>query len=1336
MKTRTGRIFTLIFGLIMIGFLAVAIIWGVKNWDTITNGIDQTSLYTNEDIENAYNDGYSAGGENEEFLQAQVESLRANTTELESQVMELQDKETVNLADILDLTGQISSLDGQIDSLNDIISAKNLTIEGLNEDIEELQAEILNLRQQLLGVFERQYNEGFDDGVGSIDVNVIYQEAYDTGYTAGYARQEHIYEQQELNINVVWDGTVDTTWYTADHQSLDSTFDNITGWYLIYKPSQLAGLAQLVNSGVNFEVETVGILNNLYLNDPNLNLLNFETLTSEQISSLNEWTSIGTLENNFKGTLYGGIHFVSGLYINNSSLNYAGLFGNIESSTIYNIGIKNSYINANTYVGALIGKSTDSIIYNCCSNSFVNGYFYVGGFVGYDNLSDYDNCYSTGKIKAKLDVGGFIGYTEDSTYNDINVIENIEVIDSTETYKANKVGGFAGRVAGLNLTNANINATISAPDYTGGCWTLTRNAVDRKIYAGIIAQSYGNLTIDNLTVLADLPTIDTEEYEDVYSSIWGYISATDSGGTPYNFNISEVTYNYENEVDSYIEFGQNITSTFDNTITSSLFKGHDFSTETVEATCGVTGLITYTCKNCGYSYIEVITALEHNYVEIERLEPTDSEQGYILYKCSLCNDQYYTYIPSLTVGSTGLVFTGLNSSGSVTTDEELIVSYMVGNNTTSSGNGYSGTDKIVVVPYTYNGKPVTHIGKYAFTGNIIKEIILTSNITTIGQNSFTTLGLKEINIPVNVSTIDRNGFYNLANLEEINVDPNNTSYSSINGVLFNKSQTEIICYPRALTGSYTIPDGVTTIKDRAFFSSSLTEVIIPDSVISIGIYTFKNTSLISLNIPASVTSISQSALGTNYNLINITVDPLNPNYSSCSDNRSLLSKNGTILYSYANGNTGTYYKIPDTVLTIQLEAFRNCKFLETIEMTNVQTIYRNVFSGCTALRTINIPISVTQILNNTSATNSIFNGCSAELTIYCSAESKPAGWGDYWNYIGTTETAITNWSVNNNEVRPLTINEFNYSINNNELTILSKKDSCTLNRYIISSSYVISGVEYPVVEIGNGTTAFDVNVLEIELPEGLRTIASKTFRQSLLESITIPASVINIGSYAFYDSALNTISFSGTNITTIANSTFADCESLTSIILPVSITNIESSAFASSGLTTLDFTNNNQLANIGSSAFTDCDNLTSIIFNNSIASGITLSDSVFYDCDNLASINFGKVKEIGAMAFAECTLLTTLDLSLNSIDTIYHDAFVFCSGITSIKLRITNILDENAFNGLDNLSTFEFIGNPPASVGLDVFYQCPDLTLIKVPNLSIYQNVTNLSQYASLMQVA
>ena len=83
--------------------------------------------------------------------------------------------------------------------------------------------------------------------------------------------------------------------------------------------------------------------------------------------------------------------------------------------------------------------------------------------------------------------------------------------------------------------------------------------------------------------------------------------------------------------------------------------------------------------------------------------------------------------------------------------------------------------------------------------------------------------------------------YSCPLLGAITVDASNPAYSSVAGVLFNKSQTTLLRCPEGKSGSYTIPNGVTSIGGYAFSRcSGLTSVTLPTSVTSIGDRAFES----------------------------------------------------------------------------------------------------------------------------------------------------------------------------------------------------------------------------------------------------------------------------------------------------------------------------------------------------------------------------------------------------------------------------------------------------------------------------------------------------------------
>ena len=115
-------------------------------------------------------------------------------------------------------------------------------------------------------------------------------------------------------------------------------------------------------------------------------------------------------------------------------------------------------------------------------------------------------------------------------------------------------------------------------------------------------------------------------------------------------------------------------------------------------------------------------------------------------------------------------------------------------------------------------------------------------------------------------------------IKNINVDANNPYYSSIDGVLYDKMQTTLLCHStRREADAYVIPDGVMTIGSFAFYNcGSLTSVTFPNGLQIIGRDAFAYTGLTSLTLPNSVTDIEDHAFLQCRALASITCEAVNP----------------------------------------------------------------------------------------------------------------------------------------------------------------------------------------------------------------------------------------------------------------------------------------------------------------------------------------------------------------------------------------------------------------------------------------------------------------------------
>ncbi len=235
-------------------------------------------------------------------------------------------------------------------------------------------------------------------------------------------------------------------------------------------------------------------------------------------------------------------------------------------------------------------------------------------------------------------------------------------------------------------------------------------------------------------------------------------------------------------------------------------------------------------------------------------------------------------IPASVTHIRGHAFEGCSSLTSITIPSSVM--YIEG----YAFSGCSGLTNVTIP------SSVTSIGSFAFKGcSSLTSVTIPASVTSIGSSAFRGCscltnagpigsgcsiefgwteqipnnafsgcsGLTNVTIPNSVTSIGAGAFHGCSGLTSINVDSANAAYCSINGILYDKEKTMLICCPAGKTGAITIPEGVTSIGDSACdFCSALTSVTIPNSVTSIGSYAFSGcSSLMQVALPTGLTSL-------------------------------------------------------------------------------------------------------------------------------------------------------------------------------------------------------------------------------------------------------------------------------------------------------------------------------------------------------------------------------------------------------------------------------------------------------------------------------------------------
>lgn len=661
-----------------------------------------------------------------------------------------------------------------------------------------------------------------------------------------------------------------------------------------------------------------------------------------------------------------------------------------------------------------------------------------------------------------------------------------------------------------------------------------------------------------------------------------------------------------------------------------------------------------------------------------------------------------------------------------------------------------------------DGGTTLSIGSNAFYNcQSLTEIRFPDYTTKIDQQAFhSCIHLKSVYFPASLNeiflemSVATSGlFYNCNELEAIEVAAENTTFASVDGILYGRTYdehsrqyliTDLLICPYGKKGTVELPSSVRVIHSYAFAGNALTSDPMAPSITEI---TFKPLDQMydeeqGKLVPGTL-EVQHHAFYYNYNIQKVTFP----------EGTTYIGEN-----AFYWNRALTQVNIPSTVTKIDKKAFYNCTALATITFDETTSAEK-------------VPL---EIADGESGTNGVFSGCSSLRSVRLPERLVVLGGYAFYNSgIQKVDLPASLETIGAYAFSGCDLKEVGFAQNSNLKEI---------GDYAFNENKNLNSFEWSTKLERIGNSAFYMTGLsEVKLYEGLQEVGEKAFAYSQLTFLDIPASVAAIGARAFYEipelqtvtfrdnsqlKVLSTYSFAyDYNITSFrfgANASlmemedyvFPDVRRMEKITLPASLEKIGKGTFIRmSSLAEIEFEAGSKLAAIGDYAFQQT-GLKTFSFPESSVDQIVLGQQLFMGCTTLTEVTLsskitaienvfkgcGSIKKIHvASGNAHFTPDEQYPILYNKDKTAVRLVYSDYQGVLTIPSGATQI-SSSAFYGQVNLQKVII----PASIqeiGASAFENCINLesvsfygqegefSVLKTIGASAFANCWKLSEF-------